>query len=305
MESRGYFPTKPAAWGVCGRRPATYRLVWIEDGAGWLETALTRRIAVPTHSFLLLFPGRVHSYAPDVWWSERWLEFAGPIPEQLEAAGFLDPRQPVLELGIDRALTQQFLRVEQALREPGPLAGPLAAARLHEVLILMHCARTGLRKGDRSSLVQRALDWIDGRLPGVGRPPVESDAATGQPIPLVPGDEAPPAPDTLRPEDVAQALDVGYSTLRRRFKRATGFSVKEYILSAQLRRAKQLLTCTSESVEVISRRLGFEDPFYFSRLFRSREGASPSAFRERREQGPSEVVVVRRARPSLGEADPR
>jgi AraC family transcriptional regulator, arabinose operon regulatory protein len=66
----------------------------------------------------------------------------------------------------------------------------------------------------------------------------------------------------LDPESLASRLHVGYSTLRRRFKGKTGYAVKEYILRVQLKKAKEL------------------DPFYFSRLFREREGVPPTAFRD-------------------------
>jgi len=309
VEGYGSFPTKPAAWAVRGRRLAAYRVVWIERGSGWLETPLTRTTPVNGPCLLHLFPGLVHSYAADSWWSEQWIEFGGPIAESFEAAGFLDRKHPVLPLGQDAQIATQFGRIQSALREANPLAGALAAARMHELLVLAHGLRTGLRgatearaadapatadapaaaeaeRGEAAPhasadpMVRRAIAWIEERVDGdLDRASTEDGARV-----------------ELRPEDVASALDVGYSTLRRRFKLVTGFSIKEYILSLQLRRAKQLLIYSVASVEDIAERVGFSDPFYFSRLFRSREGSSPSEFRDRRERGPAAVALVLRGR---------
>jgi len=309
IESIGAFPTKPAAWAVRGRRLGAFRVLWVEHGVGWLETPLTRRISVPADCFVLLFPGLVHSYAPDVWWSERWIEFAGPIAETFERAGFLDRKRPIVELRGEVDATRQFVRVGDALREPGPLSGALAAARLHELLVLVHGLRTGLRGEADDALIHQAIRWIDARMPCRAaearseREPQNEDVSrdAGSCAETL---EAPMETLELRPESVAAALGVGYSTLRRRFKQETGFSIKEYMLNAQLRRAKELLTYTSQPVEAIAESVGFTDPFYFSRLFRSREGASPSEFRDRRERGPAAVTIVRRRHRAGASSEP-
>ena len=298
VESCGAFAAKPAAWTVDDRRPRGYRLLWIERGAGWLETALTRRIAVPPDSLVALFPEVAHRYAPEVWWQERWIEFAGPLAAAFERAGLLDRRRPLLRLHGDLEIPRQFERVVDALREGGPLAGALAASRVHELLVLAHGLRSGLRGGPEDDLIPRAIAWLDTRLPPLvdteasAPPPADPGAPSVEPIAREPEPGALHAP---RPQDVAAALDVGYSTLRRRFKQETGFSIKEYILSAQLRWAKELLVCSSLPVDAIAARVGFRDAFYFSRLFRSREGTSPSEFREHRERGPAAVAIVTRA----------
>ncbi len=274
--------------------------MFVERGSGWLETPVTKKIPIAAPCLIYLFPGLVHSYAADDWWCEHWIEFAGPMAESFEESGFFERRRPLLPLHDDREIPEQFSRVHAALREPHLLAGSLAAARLHELLVLAHGLRTGLRRAssdlrDRSSeessedgfdpIVHRAIDWIRDRATremeaaGRGRGALSASGRL-----------------ELRPEDVAAELEIGYSTLRKRFKQATGFSIKEYILSLQLRRAKELLIYSSNPVEEIALRVGFADPFYFSRLFRSREGASPSEFRERRERGPVQVALVRRGR---------
>ena len=51
------------------------------------------------------------------------------------------------------------------------------------------------------------------------------------------------------------------------------------ILRVRLREARRLLTTTSASVKQIAFQVGFEDPLYFSRLFRRRFGTPPSNLR--------------------------
>jgi len=45
-----------------------------------------------------------------------------------------------------------------------------------------------------------------------------------------------------------------------------------------IRRAKALLRSQDMTVSEISARLGFQDPAYFSRIFKKKTGFSPSAY---------------------------
>ncbi|MBN8216230.1 MAG: helix-turn-helix transcriptional regulator [Spirochaetes bacterium] len=71
----------------------------------------------------------------------------------------------------------------------------------------------------------------------------------------------------------------------RVFKISTGLSPMQYLLERRVRYASNLLKTTSLTVEEIGRQAGFEDPYYFSRLFRKRAGASPLAFRKKQAVG--------------------
>jgi len=71
------------------------------------------------------------------------------------------------------------------------------------------------------------------------------------------------------------------ATLRRKFAAATGLAPKAFQLRLRIDCSKELLATSEMSIEAISRRVGIEDTFYFSRLFQDREHCSPSAFRRR------------------------
>ncbi|MBR6828358.1 MAG: AraC family transcriptional regulator [Prevotella sp.] len=58
-------------------------------------------------------------------------------------------------------------------------------------------------------------------------------------------------------------------------------STSEYIQRAIVLRMKRELAYSTQSIQEISRQLGFEDYTYFSRLFSKTTGVSPSTFREK------------------------
>ena len=66
------------------------------------------------------------------------------------------------------------------------------------------------------------------------------------------------------------------------FKQQTGYAPIDYFIRLRMHRACQFLDNTGMSVKAIATTLGYEDPLYFSRLFRTVNEASPIAYRRMR-----------------------
>ena len=73
------------------------------------------------------------------------------------------------------------------------------------------------------------------------------------------------------------------AALRTAVRRGAGCGPKDYLLGIRLNRAKDLLAATELPVAAVARRVGYDDPAYFSRLFARRVGMAPVRFRD--EQG--------------------
>ena len=69
--------------------------------------------------------------------------------------------------------------------------------------------------------------------------------------------------------------------VRQRFTTHTGLSPHQYLLEFRLVRARSLLVETEFSIKEIATQTGFEDEFYFSRLFRQKLNLTPSQWRNR------------------------
>ena len=70
-------------------------------------------------------------------------------------------------------------------------------------------------------------------------------------------------------------------TFTRRFHLATGASPLEYVHQLRLNRARRLLESTDLSIQVVARELGYEDPSFFSRLFKREVSLTPAQYRKR------------------------
>lgn len=78
--------------------------------------------------------------------------------------------------------------------------------------------------------------------------------------------------------DAMASIPLSTDHLRRLFKERVGQSPIEYLIELRMTRAKELLQM-GFSVKETADKVGIADQYYFSRLFRKREGCSPSAYR--------------------------
>jgi transcriptional regulator GlxA family with amidase domain len=68
-------------------------------------------------------------------------------------------------------------------------------------------------------------------------------------------------------------------TLKRRFKRATGLALIDYVQNLRIEEAKRLLEQSARAADEISAAVGYEDASFFRRLFKRRTGLTPVAYR--------------------------
>lgn len=82
-------------------------------------------------------------------------------------------------------------------------------------------------------------------------------------------------------EQIAAHLGMDRSTLYRKFRAATGLSVKSWLDGERMGRAERLLLHSTATVGDVASICGFRDPLYFSRAFSKRHGLPPGQWRRR------------------------
>lgn len=80
-------------------------------------------------------------------------------------------------------------------------------------------------------------------------------------------------------EDYAASRHMSACWFIRSFKRYNSLTPMQYILTLRITNAKTLLRTTTYSVSEISAIVGYDNPLYFSRLFKKQTGLAPSEFR--------------------------
>jgi AraC-like DNA-binding protein len=85
---------------------------------------------------------------------------------------------------------------------------------------------------------------------------------------------------SLTIDSIAEHFNIHRSTLSNLFKKNTGASAKDFITKKRLKKAELLLTSTDDKIADIAAMCGFNDPNYFSRMFRKERSMTPREYRD-------------------------
>lgn len=79
--------------------------------------------------------------------------------------------------------------------------------------------------------------------------------------------------------EVAEAVHLSRNYFLKVFKEEMGVAFMDYVTNIRMEKAKQLLKDTEETVYAISRAVGYESQYHFSRKFKNLNGISPNEYR--------------------------
>lgn len=85
-------------------------------------------------------------------------------------------------------------------------------------------------------------------------------------------------------DDISGQLFVSKDYLRHLFRHYTGQSPMKTIINARIEHAKNLLPNNNLTITMVAEECGFENPYYFSRIFKEITGQTPSDFRQKPQQ---------------------
>ncbi len=87
--------------------------------------------------------------------------------------------------------------------------------------------------------------------------------------------------EDISSETIENKFSINYDYANRIFKQYFDISINRYRNERRIDRAKFLLSATEKSIDEIALEVGFEDKYYFSRLFTKLEGVSPLGYRNK------------------------
>ena len=80
-------------------------------------------------------------------------------------------------------------------------------------------------------------------------------------------------------QQLAEEVFISSSHLQTLFKKETGLTINDYITVFRIEKAKKLLKDPAMKVYEVANAVGYQDPNYFTRIFRKLVGASPVDYR--------------------------
>ena len=87
--------------------------------------------------------------------------------------------------------------------------------------------------------------------------------------------------ETIHVDTLAELVGLNRSYLSTLFKKETGTSISEYILSKRMEAAQNMLRFSDYTYAEISAILAFSSQSHFNRVFRAQTGYTPKEFRNR------------------------
>lgn len=94
-------------------------------------------------------------------------------------------------------------------------------------------------------------------------------------------------------DDLATEMRLSRNNFYKLTKESTGFAPVEYVRVVRMKKAAHLLVSTDLTISEIAYKVGFNDPYYFSKCFKGQYGKAPSVFqKEQREAMPCRHEVT-------------
>lgn len=234
-----------------------YIIIYCGEGKGWYRLE-DKHWTIIKGEVLFVFAGTAHAYGADRKdpWSIQWAHFDGSlVPALLELAN-ISLEQPVAAIGDRLELVTLFNQLLNTLQAGYSLHYLLTvAAYLRQILSHIALLNTYAPPGNSKDLnVENVIQFMLNNI------------------------------NQLRKlDDFAAIAAMSRSHFSRKFHEKTGYSPVDYFIRLKIQKACELLETTDMKVGEISQFLGYQDQYYFSRIFKKIVGSSPTGYRAIRE----------------------
>lgn len=232
-----------------GRTLSEYQIIYITKGKGRFVSEGKEFVIIPG-TVIFLFPGIRHAYKPDLvtGWNEFWVGFRSEYFDALLQEGVIHPAKPVYYIGLQDIIIELFTTIFDRVKRQRPCYQFRVSANIIMLLAEIISFDRKQEQGSNSeSIISRVKCIFQENIH-----------------------------ENIDLEMIAEKLHLSTSYLNEKFKAYTGMTPYQYYLHLKVNKAKELLETGDMSIKELSFKLGFEDQYYFSRLFKKKTGVPPS-----------------------------
>jgi len=240
-----------------GRTLPEFQLVYVTSGEGFFSLGADIYNVRPG-SIMLVLPGMLHAYCPllESGWHEYWVGFKGGYFSRLLEEGILSQEKVFFQIGVNDAILSIFCQIFDEVRIQRPFYQMKACSRILDLIseILTREKRQENQKEQENyheSVVAKTKHMMETNVYG-----------------------------SLNLSSIYEQLGISASNLNEIFKSHTSMTPYQYFIKIKTHKAKLLLEQEGLTIKEVAHRIGFDDQYYFSRLFKSKTGFSPVRWRK-------------------------
>ncbi len=266
----GYFPR---AQGQKVSRPNgdwAFTLLNCLDGVGVLDLS-QGQYRITRGTFALLRPFEFHAYAADSEhpWSYYWIHFNGTVAQQYYDVLTGGGKNVSIAVASDLRFVENFEKILGIFEEGQAYKNLVqASAAMHQLLgdLFGQICQRSAPQASAGARIERTLAMM------------RKNVGTHVSI-----------------HELAASAGMSHAYFTLQFRKHTGQSPRSFFNRQRIAKACEYLAATDTKVENVARLVGYEDPFYFCRLFKRITQQTPTLYRQ----------SIRKASAVAGGRDPR
>jgi len=248
----------PKALGHLRNRPlgcSQYILLYCFEGEGWVEMN-GKTMVLKKNQLLVIKPKTVCSYGSDNHkpWTNYWIHYTGsnsaiyspPVNQVIEIPPTEDSRIDERLLLFEEMLQnlEDYFQFEKVVYANICLKQFLSSVRYLNVY-------RSVKKDGESDLLPKLIAFMKSNVH-----------------------------KNLRISDLAHTCNCSSSNIYKIFKANLDSSPQDFFINLKMERARKYLLKSNLKVKEIGAKLGYDDPYYFSRIFSKHVGLSPANYRK-------------------------
>ena len=252
--SIGYYPKAKDHYTYRKKGLPENFLFYCVDGHGWYKIG-DQRYEVGPNEFFILPQNKEHAYgsSEESPWSIYWVHFGGDSLQEFNNTQVVQRHFKPFHIKNNAEMLSLFTKIYKTL-ELGYSIDNLLFANMclsHYVSLFIYNSR------HYSVTATDKIDCVDSAI-------LHMQEHINENISL---------------NDLSKQYNYSVSRFSNLFKKKTGYAPIDYFVQMKMQKACQQLDFTNESIKNIAFNMGFDDPYYFSKRFRTVIGMSPKKYR--------------------------
>lgn len=251
----GYYPMAKFHYRKRTKGCEQYILIYCIEGKGWISVD-GRRSVVRANQYFIIPKGIPHKYGSDEIdsWSIYWLHFSGELASHY--SDITGRANSIIRSEVSRIADRNLLFEEMLLNlEMGYSHENINYANvclLHFLASFKYITQfRQVRKVKEYDVVEKSILFMKENIP-----------------------------HKIILSDISAYVGLSASHFSLLFRTKTSRSPMDYLMHLRIQKACALLDATTMRISEVAEKTGYDDPFYFSRVFKNTMNSSPVQYRK-------------------------